>query len=165
MEIPAKILDFSTLNFDGGQTGDLNNQTIFWKTLGVPQLASLSPKKKGIISYTIKVKNENSFKQSTLDQEAYTITPTAKITYQNSNPKEISGPTYKAKGLLEFDQQIKLLESKVDVDIYEITWKLTSRQNQINSPNTEFIIAKHRNGPVGTARLKFNSKTTDFNNL
>ena len=38
-------------------------------------------------------------------------------------------------------------------------------ENQINSPNTEFIIAKHRNGPVGTARLKFNAKTTDFNNL
>lgn len=38
-------------------------------------------------------------------------------------------------------------------------------ENQINSPNTEFIIAKHRNGPVGTARLKFNAKTTDFSNL
>ena len=37
--------------------------------------------------------------------------------------------------------------------------------NQINTPNTEFIIAKHRNGPVGTARLKFNAKTTDFKNL
>ena len=38
-------------------------------------------------------------------------------------------------------------------------------ENQTTSPTTEFIVAKHRNGPVGTARLVFNSKTTDFDNL
>jgi|MDTB01.3.fsa_nt_gb replicative DNA helicase len=38
-------------------------------------------------------------------------------------------------------------------------------ENQINFPTTEFIIAKHRNGPIGTARLKFNAKTTNFNNI
>ena len=38
-------------------------------------------------------------------------------------------------------------------------------ENQSNTPITEFIIAKHRNGPVGTARLTFDSKTTDFENL
>lgn len=30
---------------------------------------------------------------------------------------------------------------------------------------TEFIVAKHRNGPVGTARLFFNSEFTSFENL
>ena len=38
-------------------------------------------------------------------------------------------------------------------------------ENQSNTPITEFIIAKHRNGPVGTARLIFDSKTTNFENL
>ena len=38
-------------------------------------------------------------------------------------------------------------------------------ENQINFPTTEFIVAKHRNGPIGTARLKFNAKTTNFNNI
>lgn len=38
-------------------------------------------------------------------------------------------------------------------------------ENQSNTPVTEFIVAKHRNGPVGTARLTFDSKTTDFENL
>lgn len=38
-------------------------------------------------------------------------------------------------------------------------------ENQINVPQTEFIVAKHRNGPIGTARLTFDTKTTTFKNL
>jgi replicative DNA helicase len=34
-----------------------------------------------------------------------------------------------------------------------------------NSSLTEFIIAKHRNGPIGTARLLFDSITTSFSNI
>lgn len=34
-----------------------------------------------------------------------------------------------------------------------------------NSPVTEFIVAKHRNGPVGTAKLNFNPTTTSFTNI
>jgi replicative DNA helicase len=30
---------------------------------------------------------------------------------------------------------------------------------------TEFIVAKHRNGPIGTARLLFKPMTTTFHNL
>lgn len=30
---------------------------------------------------------------------------------------------------------------------------------------TEFIVAKHRNGPIGTAKLYFNSATTSFSNI
>jgi len=153
IEDPAKILDFSTLNFDGGQTGDLNNKIISWKTLGVPQLANLSPRERGVINYTIKVKSEDKFKQSTVDQSTYTITPTAKIDYQSSNPIEISGPTYKAKGLLQFDQQIKLLESKVGMDIYEVTWRFTSRQNQINLPKVETVTSLSK-------QLDFDTKIT-----
>jgi replicative DNA helicase len=30
---------------------------------------------------------------------------------------------------------------------------------------TEFILGKHRNGPIGTAKLLFNPNTTTFSNL
>ena len=39
----------------------------------------------------------------------------------------------------------------------------TEKNNQ--NTITEFIVAKHRNGPVGTARLFFNSEFTSFENL
>jgi len=39
--------------------------------------------------------------------------------------------------------------------------------NQIrtNVSITEFIVAKHRNGPLGTAKLNFNNTTTTFTNI
>lgn len=38
-------------------------------------------------------------------------------------------------------------------------------EKKVEEQVTEFIIAKHRNGPVGTARLVFNSAITTFQNL
>ena len=38
-------------------------------------------------------------------------------------------------------------------------------ENNAETPITEFIVAKHRNGPIGTARLMFNPTTTDFTNI
>lgn len=38
-------------------------------------------------------------------------------------------------------------------------------ENKVEEQITEFIIAKHRNGPTGTARLMFNSIITTFQNL
>jgi|AntAceMinimDraft_1070359.scaffolds.fasta_scaffold01674_11 replicative DNA helicase len=38
-------------------------------------------------------------------------------------------------------------------------------ENNTETPITEFIVAKHRNGPTGTARLMFNPATTDFTNI
>ena len=34
-----------------------------------------------------------------------------------------------------------------------------------NNNLTEFIVAKHRNGPLGTARLMFNPQYTSFENI
>nr|YP_009545219.1 replicative DNA helicase [Synura uvella]AYO28373.1 replicative DNA helicase [Synura uvella] len=39
------------------------------------------------------------------------------------------------------------------------------QEKQLNSQITEFIVAKHRNGPVGTAKLVFTPSTTTFSNL
>lgn len=38
-------------------------------------------------------------------------------------------------------------------------------EKNIQSQITEFIIAKHRNGPIGTAKLLFDSTTTSFKNI
>ena len=38
-------------------------------------------------------------------------------------------------------------------------------EKKVEEQVTEFIIAKHRNGPIGTARLIFNSEITTFQNL
>ena len=39
------------------------------------------------------------------------------------------------------------------------------KDNKNDEQITEFIVAKHRNGPIGTARLMFNPITTTFHNL
>lgn len=53
-----------------------------------------------------------------------------------------------------------------DADIVIMLYReeyYTEKKNDLQI--TEFIVAKHRNGPIGTARLLFNSNTTSFNNM
>ena len=53
-----------------------------------------------------------------------------------------------------------------DADIVIMLYReeyYTEKKNDLQI--TEFIVAKHRNGPIGTARLLFNANTTSFNNL
>lgn len=53
-----------------------------------------------------------------------------------------------------------------DADIVIMLYREDYYNEKSNSNSiTEFIVAKHRNGPVGTARLLFNSEITTFNNL
>ena len=53
-----------------------------------------------------------------------------------------------------------------DADIVIMLYREDYYAEKINSNNiTEFIIAKHRNGPVGTARLIFNPEFTTFENI
>jgi replicative DNA helicase len=53
-----------------------------------------------------------------------------------------------------------------DADIVIMLYReeyYTEKKNDLQI--TEFIVAKHRNGPVGTAKLLFNANTTSFNNI
>ena len=53
-----------------------------------------------------------------------------------------------------------------DADIVIMLYREDYYSEKINSNNTtEFIVAKHRNGPVGTARLSFNPEFTSFENI
>jgi replicative DNA helicase len=53
-----------------------------------------------------------------------------------------------------------------DADIVIMLYREDYYTDKLSANNiTEFIIAKHRNGPVGTARLLFNPECTSFENL
>jgi replicative DNA helicase len=56
------------------------------------------------------------------------------------------------------------IEQDADIVIMLYRDDYYNEKNNLNNI-TEFIIAKHRNGPVGTARLSFNPKYTRFENL
>jgi len=38
-------------------------------------------------------------------------------------------------------------------------------ENKLDTQITEFIVAKHRNGPLGTAKLLFSPSYTQFQNF
>jgi replicative DNA helicase len=42
---------------------------------------------------------------------------------------------------------------------------MTPQETNKNSQLIELIIAKHRNGPIGTVKLKFDEKQTKFFNF
>ena len=53
-----------------------------------------------------------------------------------------------------------------DADIVIMLYRDDYYNDKNNNSNiTEFIVAKHRNGPLGTARLMFNPQYTSFENL
>lgn len=53
-----------------------------------------------------------------------------------------------------------------DADIVIMLYREEYYNEKTLQPHiTEFILAKHRNGPVGTAKLLFNPNTTTFNNI
>ena len=63
------------------------------------------------------------------------------------------------------DQNFVLHNSiEQDADIVIMIYREDYYNNKSNSI-TELIVSKHRNGPVGTARLFFNPETTTFQNL
>jgi replicative DNA helicase len=57
------------------------------------------------------------------------------------------------------------IEQDADIVILLYREDYYSEKATPNSDVTEFIVAKHRNGPVGTAKLLFNPTTTSFTNL
>ena len=56
------------------------------------------------------------------------------------------------------------IEQDADIVIMLYRDDYYSEKNSKNNI-TEFIVAKHRNGPLGTARLSFNPQYTSFENI
>jgi hypothetical protein len=132
---PADILDWSTLQFEGGNRGSTNNKTITWAGNNLPQLANLGIRAKGQLRYSIKVKQEATFINTIRDQGEYILVPQASANGKNIQPIQVIGETLKAKGDINFVQKITPLpfsEGQLNKRRFRVSWELTNKQNQVD---------------------------------
>jgi len=130
-------------------------------------------KKEGliIIDYLQLMKTNNLFNDNRVQEISY-ITRNLKILAKEFElpiillsqlSRNVEGRTNK-RPLLSDLRESGSIEQDADIVI------MLYRDNYYNDIKedvslTEFIVAKHRNGPVGTARLNFNAVTTSFKNI
>ena len=130
-------------------------------------------KKEGliIIDYLQLMKTNNLFNDNRVQEISY-ITRNLKILAKEFElpiillsqlSRNVEGRTNK-RPLLSDLRESGSIEQDADIVI------MLYRDNYYNDIKedvslTEFIVAKHRNGPVGTARLNFNAITTSFKNI
>jgi hypothetical protein len=139
---PADVLDYSTITFDGGYSGNINNRVLQWRGSSNPQLVNLSPQVSGKFTYSVRVKSGESFLKSSLNQTSYTLRPRAQSKAGNVQQVEFAGELYKAKGDLQFEQKItpgKIDPNQANKQTFTITWTLKTRQNKVNDPVVETI--------------------------
>jgi hypothetical protein len=133
---PANILDWSTAQFTGGSSGNMDNKTVKWTGANIPQLESLGVNVKGELRYSIKVKESSEFIKTFLQQNQYILTPQIAGQAQGINRIENSGPTYKSEGDLDLSQKIEEVVNNqtqpANKKTYRITWSLQTVQNQVN---------------------------------
>jgi hypothetical protein len=135
LDDPAGILDYSTISYVGGASGNLSNKVIQWRSSGNPSFLNVVPQQKGSVSFTIRTKSGGNFINSGLNQTAYTLRPRAQAKATNLEQIETSGDLYKAKGDLEFVQTItnKVVPTNPsNVRTYTVTWSLKTLQNKVN---------------------------------
>ncbi len=136
----ADILDYSTLQFVGGVSGNINNRVVQWRSSGVPQLANLAPQVKGTVTYTARVKSGNEFIKSGLNQTAYTLRPNIEAKAVNLPQIKAGGELYKARGDINITQKIEVdttAENSQNRKTYNITLTLDSKQNAVNDVTYE----------------------------
>jgi hypothetical protein len=135
IEDPAEVLDYATLQFAGGTGGNINNRVIQWRGSGVPQLENLAPQVRGVLQYSIKVKNNEEFIRSGLSQTAYTVRPFSEAKGQNLPQVKSSGENYKGRGDISIEQSFKEDpngSSAQNRKVYDVTLSIKSRQTKIN---------------------------------
>ncbi len=135
LDDPAGILDYSTISYVGGASGNLSNKVIQWRSSGNPSFSNVVPQQKGSVSFTIRTKSGDGFINSGLNQTAYTLRPRAQAKATNLEQIETSGELYKAKGDLQFSQTItsKVVPSNPsNLRTYTVTWSLKTLQNKVN---------------------------------
>jgi uncharacterized repeat protein (TIGR01451 family) len=130
---PANILDYNSVVFVGGDSGNLNNKILGWRGSGTPQLVNLTPQVKGQIQYSIRVKDGSQFVQSSLNQNTYTMRPRVQGKASNLDQVEVAGELYKARGDIQFTQDVSDAKEVTPQSAkYTVTWTLRTRQNKIN---------------------------------
>lgn len=149
---PASILDWTSVKFSGGDSGNLENRNLIWSGKNVPQLATLGVNVKGQLRYSIGVKSDQDFLKQNLKQNDYILIPNAQAKAQSLQTVNVSGSTYKSKGDIFFSQAISDITSQAtkaisaNKKIYKVTWSISTTQNQINQ-----VEIKARSGLLKTS--------------
>jgi hypothetical protein len=136
----ADILDYSSLQFVGGVSGNINNRVVQWRSSGVPQLANLAPQVKGTVTYTVKVKSGEEFTKSGLNQTAFTLRPNIEAKASNLPQIKAGGELYKARGDIGIEQKIEVDTTDANSQnrkTYNVTLTLKSKQNAVNDVTYE----------------------------
>lgn len=133
---PANLLDWSSLQFDGGNRGSLKNNSITWSGNNLPQLANLGIRSKGELKYSVKVKNEANFLNTLRDQSEYILIPQASANGKNIQPIQVNGETYKAQADISFKQTITPLQfadGQTNRRKFRVLWEISTRQNKVDN--------------------------------
>ena len=133
---PSDLLEWSTMQFAGGERGSISDKTVRWVSNNIPELASLQVKASGQVSFSVKVKEGSNFLKTFRSQQDYNITPKAFASGQNIQEIAYTGDTYRATGDITFTQKSKFVSVdpiNQNLKRYNITWELRNVQNKINN--------------------------------
>lgn len=135
VEDPANLLDWAQAQFVGGDRGNLNNNTVQWRGSNVSQLVNLGTQVKGQVRYSVKVKDSQTFLQTSRKQNDYIIIPKVQIRADNLQQVEFAGNTYKSQGGLMFEQKITDRgpePGQTNKRRFNVIWTFKTLQNQVN---------------------------------
>lgn len=164
----ANLLDLSTINFAGGERGDITGSQISWQATRVPQLATLRPSQSGQFQYTIKVKELSEFINVSLNQTQYTIRPGVQAKAANLEQIEFVGELYKGRGQLEFFQDepvFKNFNPQTNNNVYSFTWRLRTWQNEVNDVVFKAVSPLPAGGWLNKITPAANSSSLSYNNV
>jgi len=164
----ANLLDLSTINFSGGERGDITGSQITWQATRVPQLATLRPNQSGQFQYTVKVKELSDFINVSLNQTQYTIRPGVQAKANNLEQIEFVGDLYKGKGQLEFFQDAPVFKNfnpQTNRNVYSFTWRVRTWQNEVNDVVFKAVSPLPPGGWLNKITPEANSSSLSYNNV
>ena len=141
LEDPANMLDLSTIQFAGGERGDLAGSELVWKSPRVPTLATLLPKQSGNFRYSVKVKD--TVIDNRLNQQQYILIPGIRARAKDLSEIASTGSTYRTKGLFVFEspKPQKVGENKTtNSDIYRVIWRISNSQNEVTEAEVRAVL-------------------------
>jgi len=166
IEDKASVLDLNTINFTGGERGDITGTELVWKAPRIPGLASLLPSQKGSFRYTVNVKDEDKFLNTSLSQQEYYLIPGVRAGAENLDEVVNSGIKYKARGQFIFTipkpQKVGVNET-TNRDIYRITLQLENTQNEVSNVQVKAKIPFADAWREDSIRPATDSSSLDYN--
>jgi hypothetical protein len=143
IEDSADLLDLSSIQFSGGERGDVTGSELVWRAPRVPGLATLLPNQEGSFKYTVDVVGEENFYNTNLDQQQYVLTPGVRGKASDLEDIATTGSKYRARGQLNFelpDVERLGINPTTNRQKYKVTWKITNAQNEITEARVRAIL-------------------------